>query len=72
MTELSSDESLEFQEQLLINDGCSQVPEEDQPGCAAGVMTWWRRMATVVYTPYMSKAICHALEPTCEGFGYKT
>ena len=68
MTELNKDESLAYQEELLINDGCSQAPEEDQAGCAAGVMTWWRRMASVVYTHEASHALCHALEPKCEKY----
>ena len=65
MEELNSDESLEVQEQVLINDGCSQAPEEDQMGCQNGVLTWWRRMAEVVYTNETTWLLCHKLDPHC-------
>ena len=65
MEQLSLDANLEYQEQRLIEDGCSQAAEEDQAGCAQGVLTWWRRMASVVYTHEASHAICHGLEPSC-------
>ena len=72
MGELGSDESLDFQEQILIEDGCSLAAEEDQAGCAEGVMTWWRRMAEVVYTNEASHRICHALDPHCHLHGFET
>ena len=70
MGELSSDESLDFQEQLLIEDGCSLVDEADQAGCEEGVKTWWRRMAQVVYTNEATHQICHGLDPHCHLHGF--
>ena len=63
-TALNSDESLEMQEQVLIDEGCPNWPDPD--GCALGVLAWWRRMASVIYTENAAAIACHALEPSCE------
>ena len=62
--ELNKEENLEYQQQLLIEEGCPGWP--DPEGCAVGVTTWWNRMANVVYTDKAVAIVCNALEPSCE------
>ena len=61
---LNTDELLARQEELLIAEGCPNWPDPD--GCATGVMTWWRKMAAVVYDDNAAAIVCNALEPACE------
>ena len=60
---LNTPESLTKQEQLLIDEGCPNL--EDPAGCTVGVLTWWRQMAGVVYSPESADYVCNGLEPAC-------
>ena len=64
LAELNSELNLDYQQQIIINEGCPFWP--DPEGCATGVMTWWKRLASVVYTDKAAAMVCNALEPACE------
>ena len=47
MAALNSTKSLQYQADIVIEEGCSNWP--DPNGCALAVTAWWGRMANVVY-----------------------
>ena len=61
LTALNSSTSLTYQEDIIIEQGCSNWP--DPNGCAVAVEAWWRRMANVVYsgnfTAFAPNCYCH-------------
>ena len=62
---LNTEESLAEQIIYIIDQGCPNL--DDPEGCATGVTTWWRRMASALYLNYnfVSEA-CKSLDPRCE------
>ena len=66
---LASNESLNLQQEYLINNICLQ--EDDAFGCAAEVLLWWRRMSEAIYVDGADGFVCHQLDPNCQAPFFK-
>ena len=62
--EMTTDESLSGQEFLITSFVCNTFENPD--GCYAGVLTWWRQMARVIFTETGAAHVCNGLEPACD------
>ena len=62
--EMTTDESLSGQEFIIKAFVCSTF--EDPDGCNAGVLTWWRKMAHVLFSEIGAAHVCTGLEPDCD------
>ena len=64
MVALNNGTSLAKQEQMIIEEIC--LNNTNAGDCATGILTWWRRMASAIYTEESAAFACHALDPACQ------
>merc|ERR1711997_155383 len=59
-----TDDSLLNQEDILIDQVCSQA--EDELGCVIGVLDWWEQIAKIIFDADAASYVCHNLNEACE------
>lgn len=55
--------SLDAQRTELIEAVCPQMPEP--AGCTVGVLTWWEKIAALIYSEKAANMICSIMDPSC-------
>ena len=56
--------AISSEEQYLMDYVCPEMPEEG--GCIVGVLTWWSKIASIIFSEHSTRIICNGLNSECQ------
>ena len=62
--DLSAPENSELMAEFLIIDVCPDMPDADI--CETWVLTWWAKVAAILFNEHTAGHMCNAINPECD------
>ena len=56
--------AISSEEQYLMDYVCPEMPEEG--GCIVGVLTWWSKIASIIFSEHGTRIVCNGLNSECQ------